>query len=237
MTDAIIRRRLWVMLCLYEALIISIVAAAGLNISLSGGGSLFLAAPLLLISCAEALRIPLSAMATRLRWGGQLLAAIALLGIAVGSAEGLGVAFQILPANRVVDIMRANLAPSIGPNELSTAKRRRTPASRAKVTCAGHRSHGAGQPTGRLRPPLRIGTPSAPGEGSGFRRSADASAIAVYRETQKEYDARLASLSSQRLAARAKQMSAVSPRALDARTEAKQAFEEKADQRRQSGAA
>jgi hypothetical protein len=72
--------------------VITIVAGAGLNIALMGGGSIAMAAPLALIACAEALRIPLSAMATRLRLSGRLLAAVALLAIAVGSAEGLAVA-------------------------------------------------------------------------------------------------------------------------------------------------
>ena len=75
-----------------------------------GGGSIAMAAPLLLISCAEALRIPLVAMATRLRWAGQLLAAVALLAIAIVSAEGLAVAIEAFLQNRVVDIMRANAA-------------------------------------------------------------------------------------------------------------------------------
>ena len=107
-SDERVRRRLWIVLVIYEALVIAIVAGAGLNIALMGGGSIATAAPLLLISCAEALRIPLSALARRLRWTGQLLAAIALLGIAVGSAEGLAVAFEAFLENRVVDIMRAS---------------------------------------------------------------------------------------------------------------------------------
>lgn len=109
-SDERVRRRLWAVLILYELLVILIVAGAGLNIALMGGGSVAMAAPLLLISCAEALRIPLSAMATRLRWGGQLLAAVALLAIATVSAEGLAVAIEAFLQNRVVDIMRANAA-------------------------------------------------------------------------------------------------------------------------------
>jgi hypothetical protein len=62
-SDERIRRRLWIVLITYEALIIALVAGAGLNIALMGGGSIAMAAPLLLISCAEALRIPLSALA------------------------------------------------------------------------------------------------------------------------------------------------------------------------------
>ena len=65
-TDAAIRHRLWLVLLVYEALVISIVAGAGLNIALMGGGSIAMAAPLLLISCAEALRIPRARDATPL---------------------------------------------------------------------------------------------------------------------------------------------------------------------------
>lgn len=75
-SDKRIRRRLWVILVIYEALTIALVAGAGLNISLQGGGNLVMGAPLLLAACAEALRVRLSALATRLRWGGQLLAAV-----------------------------------------------------------------------------------------------------------------------------------------------------------------
>ena len=46
-------------------------------------------------------------MAVRLRWPGRLLAAVALLAIAIGSAEGLAVAFEAFLQNRVVEIMRA----------------------------------------------------------------------------------------------------------------------------------
>ena len=107
MNDERIRRRLWRVLIAYETLVIAIVAAAGLNIALAAGGSLPMAAPLALIACAEMLRIPLSAMAVRLRWPGRLLAAVALLAIAVGSAEGLAVAFEAFLQNRVTEIMRA----------------------------------------------------------------------------------------------------------------------------------
>ena len=114
MNDSVVRKRLWVVLICYETLVVAIVAGAGLNIALQGGGSIAMAAPLALIACAEALRIPLSAMATRLRWGGQLLAAIALLAIAIGSAEGLAVAFEAFLQNRVADIMRASAAVDPG---------------------------------------------------------------------------------------------------------------------------
>ena len=138
MNDERIRRRLWIVLLVYETLVIGIVAGAGLNIALAGGGSLPMAAPLAPDLCAEALRIPLSAMATRLRWPGRLLAAIALLAIAVGSAEGLAVAFEAFLQNRVVEIMRAaprsngRSGPSIRRPTNGCCRTRASPASQAK---------------------------------------------------------------------------------------------------------
>ena len=38
-SDAVVRRRLWIVLVIYETLVIAIVAGAGLNIALMGGGS------------------------------------------------------------------------------------------------------------------------------------------------------------------------------------------------------
>ena len=214
------------MLCIYEALIISIVAAAGLNITIMGGGSLFLAAPLLLISCAEALRIPLSAMATRLRWGGQMLAAIALLGIAVGSAEGLGIAFEAFLQNRVVDIMRANAA-------VDRAQRTVDREAATNTNLAGEVTALDAQivALGRDMPvPPTASNRTCTWRGQRVPCAPDTAAATTYREALKAYDARLATLSSQRDAARRNQMSAVSPGALDALMEAKQAFEKKADQ-------
>ena len=96
--DAIVRRRLWIMLCIYEALIIGIVAAAGLNIALMGGGSIFMAAPLLLISCAEALRIPLSAMATPLTLAEPITRGNSSSGDCGRLGGGARSRFRILPA-------------------------------------------------------------------------------------------------------------------------------------------
>jgi hypothetical protein len=128
MSDERIRRRLWIVLLAYEGLVVSIVAAAGLNIALAAGGSLPMAAPLPLIACAEMLRIPLSAMAVRRRWPGRLLAAVALLAIAVGSAEGLAVAFEAFLQNRVTEIMRA--AGEVERLERNLTRRPTPPATR-----------------------------------------------------------------------------------------------------------
>lgn len=240
MNDAPIRRRLWIVLCVYELLVISIVAGAGLNIALTGGGSIAMAAPLLLISCAEALRIPLSAMATRLRWGGQLLAAIALLAIAIGSAEGLAVAFEAFLQNRVVDIMRASAAVDRAQRAVDQIAAERTHDDAAIAGLASEVAQLDAQVASLARsmpsPPVASNC-TCTWKGQRVTCSADAAAVAAYREALKAYDERLASLTGQRsalqaavAAARAKQPSAASPEASGALLEARQAFEERADQ-------
>jgi hypothetical protein len=225
-SDERVRRRLWAVLILYESLVILIVAGAGLNIALMGGGSIAMAAPLLLISCAEALRIPLSAMATRLRWGGQLLATVALLAIATVSAERLAVAIEAFLQNRVVDIMRANAAVDRAQRAVDQigSEQKRDDAAIASLD-AQVAVLARSMPT-----PPAASNRTCTWKGQRVSCSADAAAIAAYREALEAYDARLASLSGQRDDARSKQTSAASPEASDALLEAKQAFEEKANQ-------
>ena len=226
MTDAIVRRRLWIVLLVYETLVILIVAGAGLNIALMGGGSIAMAAPLLLISCAEALRIPLSAMATRLRWGGQLLAAVALLAIATVSAEGLAVAIEAFLQNRVVDITRANAAVDRAQRTVDQIADER---KHADAAIASLDAQVAALAKSMPQPPASSNR-TCTWKGQRVSCSADAAAVSAYHEALRAHDARLASLSSQRDAARSRQASAASPGASDALLEAKQAFEEKADQ-------
>jgi hypothetical protein len=238
--DAVVVRRLWIVLVIYEALVISIVAGAGLNIALMGGGSVAMAAPLALIACAEALRIPLSAMATRLRWGGQLLAAVALLAIAIGSAEGLVVAFEAFLENRVVDIMRANGAVERAQRAVDqiTSERRLNDAAIASLAGEVTELDAQAAAMARSMPaPPAASNKTCTWKGQRVSCAADGAAIVTYREALKAYDARLTSLSSQRAAlqakvdaARSKQASAGSPWASDALLEAKQAYEEKASQ-------
>jgi hypothetical protein len=239
--DARIRRRLWIGLIVYETLVISIVAGAGLNIALSGGGSIVMAAPLLLISCAEALRIPLSAMATRLRCGGQVLAAVALLSIAVGSAEGLAVALEGFLENRVVDIMRANGAVERAQRAVDQAAREQAHDDMNVASLASEVTELDAQVAALAKsipqPPTSSSRTCTGKKGARVTCSADGAAIATYRVEMKAYDARLASLSSQRAAlqakvdaARGKQASAGSPGASDDLLEAKQALEEEASQ-------
>ena len=240
MNDAVVRRRLWVVLCIYETLVIALVAGAGLNIALMGGGSIAMAAPLLLISCAEALRIPLSAMATRLRWGGRMLAAVALLAIAIVSAEGLAVAVESFLQNRVVDIMHASAAVDRAQRAVDQIGAERTHGDAVISSLASEVKNLDAQAAALARSmpsPPASSNRTCTWKGQRVSCSADAAAVAAYREALKGYDARLAGLSSQRAdlragmdAARSKQASAASPEASDALLEAKQALEEKVDQ-------
>ena len=92
----------------YEAIVITTCIGAGAMLAVGNGGSLIMAVPLLLIAAAELMRIPLSAWSTRLPWYGQILAGFVLLCIAVGSFEGLSLAFEQFVNNRVVEVMRAD---------------------------------------------------------------------------------------------------------------------------------
>jgi hypothetical protein len=185
MTDAVVRRRLWIVLLVYETLVILIVAGAGLNIALMGGGSIAMAAPLLLISCAEALRIPLSALATRLRWGGQLLAAVALLGIAVVSAEGLAVAIEAFLQNRVVDITRANAAVDRAQRAVDQIADER---KHADAAIAGLDAQVATLAKSIPQPPASSNR-TCTWKGQRVSCSADAAAVSAYREALRAYDA------------------------------------------------
>ena len=239
-TDAVVRHRLWIVLLAYESLVIAIVAGAGLNIALTGGGSLAMAAPLALIACAEALRIPLSAMAGRLRWPGRLLAAVALMAIAVGSAEGLAVAFEAFLQNRVTEIMHAAGAVERAQQAVDKTADDRTHNDAAVASLTNEvkeldmqvasLAHSMPMP-----PPMSNRT--CTWKGQRVTCSGDTAAVAAYREALKSYDARLSGLASQRAplqagvdAARAKQASTGSPVAANALLQAKQAFEDKAGQ-------
>jgi hypothetical protein len=103
--DASIQRRLFTILVAYEAVVIGVCLFAGANMALAHGGSIAMALPLVLISVAEALRIPLAGWATRLRLLPRLMAGVVLLAIAVGSAEGLALAFEQMVNNRVLTVM------------------------------------------------------------------------------------------------------------------------------------
>jgi hypothetical protein len=225
-SDATVRRRLWAVLIVYEILVITIVAFAGLNIALAAGGDLFLAAPLALIACAEGLRVPLAAMAVRLRWTGRMLAGVALLAISILSAEGLSVALEAFLQNRVAEIARAA-------GELERAKLSVDAADANVASLAGQVKEIDAQIAA-----LAKSAPVAPAasnrtctwKGQKVSCSADADAVAAYRAASKAHDGRLASLTGQRITLQAKVDAARSPAASAALLEARRTFEEKASQ-------
>ena len=191
--DAIVRRRLWIMLCIYEALIISIVAAAGLNIALMGGGSIFMAAPLLLISCAEGAEDSVVGDGDALALAEPIARGDSSSGDCGRLGGGARSRFRILPAKS----RRRHHA----------RERRVDRAQRTVDREAATNTNLAGEVTAldAQIAALAADRPSPPAasnwtctwRGQRVSCSADAAAIAVYRETQKAYDARLASLSSQ----------------------------------------
>lgn len=237
-TDAHIVRRLWIVLVIYEMLVITIVAGAGLNIALMGGGSIAMAAPLALIACAEALRIPLSALATRLRLFGRLLAAVALLAIAVGSAEGLAVAFEAFLQNRVVEIMHAGADVERAQQVVDMAgnERNQQGATVADLTAQVKEldDQVAALAHDMPTPPASSGRTCTGRKGAKITCTVDAVAVAAYATAMKAYNERLKSLTDPRGALQSKvdaarrQVVGVSPEASKALLDAKETFEEKA---------
>ncbi len=102
--DDLVQRRLLLALAAYEICVIGVTAWAGANIALSGGGSLAMAAPLLLIAAAESLRIFVAAWATRVSFFPKMLALLVLAAISVASFEGLSLAFEVFLTNRITHI-------------------------------------------------------------------------------------------------------------------------------------
>ena len=107
MNDAVIRRRLFVALVCYEVAIVSVILAAGANIALTQGGTLAGAAPLVVIGLAESQRIFLAGWSTRLRFGGKVLAWLALIAIGLASFDGLALVFSIFVDNRLTNVLQA----------------------------------------------------------------------------------------------------------------------------------
>ena len=106
-SDERIHRRLWRGLVCYEVAIVSVILAAGAGIALGQGGTLAGAAPLVVIGLAESLRIPLAGWSTRLRFGGKVLAWLALIAIGLASFDGLALVFYNFIDNRISNILVA----------------------------------------------------------------------------------------------------------------------------------
>jgi len=103
-SDEQIQKRLLAALFCYEIIVIGVTAWAGANIALSGGGSLVMAAPLLLIAAAEGLRIFVAGWASRVGILPKILAGVVLFAISIASFEGLSIAFEQFVSNRTLNI-------------------------------------------------------------------------------------------------------------------------------------
>jgi hypothetical protein len=103
-TNEQVQRRLLLALLAYEVTVIGVTMWAGASIAIHGGGSLAMAAPLLLIAAAESLRIFVAAWAARVTFFPKILALLVLAAISIASFEGLSVAFEQFITNRVKTI-------------------------------------------------------------------------------------------------------------------------------------
>ena len=122
-----VRSRLFVALVAYETIAIIVMILAGFNIATSHGGTAIMAAPLLLIAAAEAMRIHVSRIRHPLAAGWPNLAMLALLVIAIGSFEALSLALEQFVNARVANVMSAG-------HEVESAERAVQEPSRREVS-------------------------------------------------------------------------------------------------------
>jgi hypothetical protein len=130
-----IQNRLFSILWIYEALVISVCLFAGYNIATGQGGSVSMAAPLVLIASAEMVRIPLAGYSTRLSWPMRILSGIVMLAIALASFEGLAITFELFLTNRIHDVRTIQRTVEIA-QEAVDAKRQEAQQSQAAIDSA-----------------------------------------------------------------------------------------------------
>jgi hypothetical protein len=130
-----IRRNLIRILWVYELLVIGTCLYAGFNIAAAQGGSIPLASPLIMISSAEFLRIPLSAWSIRLSWPMRLLSGVVMLAIALASFEGLAITFELFLTNRIHDVRTIQRTVEVA-QEAVDAKRQEAQQSQAAIDSA-----------------------------------------------------------------------------------------------------
>ena len=198
--DAVIRRRLWVVLICYEIAIVSVILAAGANIALTQGGTIAGAAPLIVIGLAESLRIPLAGWSTRLRFGGKVLAWLALIAIALASFDGLALVFSIFVDNRLTNVLQAQHQVEIA-QRAADANASDVSAFVAEV----REVDGEISALAASRPqPPPASNKTCTWKGQRVPCGPDTTAAAAYAAAQKAYDARLANLEAKRAASQAK---------------------------------
>jgi hypothetical protein len=137
MTHAFLQQRLLRFLWCYEALIILVTFAGGIYLATSGGGSIMLAIPLLLTSCAEAIRIPLAGLSTRVGFQSRMLALFALVVISVISCDGLLLVFEATISNRTAAITKQQRVVDLAQDALSSRQDERNTAQAALDNAKG----------------------------------------------------------------------------------------------------
>lgn len=192
-----IQRRLILGLALYEVFVISAVAYAGISNATAGGGPLVAAIPVLIVAASEALRVPLSAWATRLSFLNRVLALLVLGCLALASAEGLALAFDNLIAARTKIVSNAARGVDIATANLAQAQRHLAPEQTRLASAENEVAQLDAKHHALIAsPPGFSGTVCRNRKGATFGCPADAAA-------QRTYARQLDSLEEQRRAARA----------------------------------
>lgn len=207
-----IQRNLIRALIIYEVLVISAVAYAGVTIALSGGAPIYAAVPVFMVSASEALRIPLSAWATRLSFGSRLLALIVLACLALASAEGIALSLDTLFSARIEGVSRAQRRLEMAKGDLAKAERIATPFKSAIAT-----SDREIISIDQRQTALIASSPTAPGfsgRSCGKRGNGpcaiDMTAQASYRKALAEHAKQISAIEAERKAARAARANAES---------------------------
>jgi hypothetical protein len=216
------RRPLMIVLVCYEAVVISVILAAGVSISRAQGGTFAAAAPILVIGLAESLRVPTAGYAVSLGWTGRIFAAVALAAIALASAEGLAIVFESFIDNRLVNVLQAQ-------HRVEVARQAADAEGATIADLTGQVTELVAQVAALAKSipqPPPSSNKTCTWRGQRVTCSADSVAATTYAASMKAYDARLADLTGRRSglqarvdAARAKRSSAAAladaERALD----------------------
>jgi hypothetical protein len=201
-----LQRRLITGLVIYEVFVIGAVAFSGISIATSGGSPLYAAIPVLVVAASEALRVPLSAWATRLSFGNKVMAMFVLACLAIASAEGLALAFDNLIAARTRIVSDAAKRVDEASAKLKTVEQKLAP-TKAALQSAEHEisaldaKHSALINTPPV-PPGFSGTTCRNRKGSVYGCPADTAAQKTYAATRADHARQIETLEAARKSAR-----------------------------------
>lgn len=205
-SDQQVQRRLVVGLALYEGLVIFAVAAAGVDIATHDGSPLIAATPVVVVAASEALRVPLSAWATRLTFCNQILAFFVLACLAVASAEGLALSFDNLIAARTQSVRLAEKKVDVARAELMRAEAERAPAAAALTAAERELDALDARQRTLIETPPQVpgfsGTVCRSHKGNTYVCPADSVAQRTYAASRADYARQISALEEQRTRAR-----------------------------------